>query len=50
VARQLQPDTVETRMLQFLVEERRRTVNEKTRQGNRLTGWLKLYFPQILRW
>ena len=47
---QLQPDTVETRMLQFLVEERRRTVNEKTRQGNRLTGWLKLYFPQILRW
>ena len=48
--RQLQPDTVETRLLQFLVEERRRAVNEKTRQSNRLTDCLKLYFPQILRW
>ena len=48
--RQLQPDTEETRLLQFLVEERRRTVNEKTRQSNRLTDCLKLYFPQILRW
>jgi hypothetical protein len=48
--RQLQPDTVETRLMQFLVEERRRTVNEKTRQSNRLTDCLKLYFPQILRW
>src|SRR5579862_177747 len=48
--RQLQPDTEETRLLQFLVEERRRAVNEKTRQGNRLTDCLKLYFPQILRW
>jgi transposase len=47
--RQLQPDTVETR-LQLLVEERRRAVNEKTRQSNRLTDCLKLYFPQILRW
>lgn len=48
--RQLQPDTEETRLLQFLVEERRRAVNEKTRQSNRLTDCLKLYFPQILRW
>jgi transposase len=48
--RQLQPDTVETRLMQFLVEERRRTVNEKTRQSNRLTDCLKLYFPQVLRW
>jgi transposase len=48
--RQLQPDTEETRLLQFLVEERRRVVNEKTRQSNRLTDCLKLYFPQILRW
>jgi Transposase len=31
--RSLQPDTVETRLLQFLVEERRRTVDEKTRQS-----------------
>jgi hypothetical protein len=48
--RQLQSDTVETRLVQFLVEERRRTVNEKTRQSNRLTDCLKLYFPQALRW
>src|SRR6478736_203618 len=39
--RQLQPDTVETRLMQFLVEERKRTVNEKTRQSNRLTDCLK---------
>ena len=45
-----QPDTVETRLLQFLVEERRRTVDEKTRQSNRLTDCLKLYYLQILRW
>ena len=48
--RQLRPDTTETRLLQFLVEERRRAVNEKTRYSNRLTGSLKLYFPQILHW
>ena len=47
---ELQPDTVETRLLQFLVEERRRTVDEKTRQSNRLTDCLKLFFPQILKW
>ena len=45
-----QPDTVETRTLQFLVEARRRLVDEKTRQTNRLTDELKLYFPQILSW
>jgi transposase len=48
--RQLQPDTVETRLMQFLVEERRQTVNEKTRQSNRLTDCLKRYFPQLLLW
>jgi transposase len=48
--RPLQPDTLETRLLHFLVEERRQTVDEKTRQSNRLTDCLKLYFPQILRW
>jgi transposase len=46
----LQADTVETRLLHFLVEERRRTVDGKTRQSNRLTAYLKLYFPQILHW
>src|SRR5215471_18779641 len=34
--RALQPDTVETRLLHFLVEERRQTVDEKTRQSNAL--------------
>lgn len=48
--RPLQPDTVETRLLQFLVEERRRTVDERTRQTLRLIDCLKLYFPQVLRW
>jgi len=48
--RPLRPDTVETRLLQFLVEERRRTVDDRTRENNRLTDCLKLYYPQILRW
>jgi transposase len=48
--RPLQPDTAETRLLHFLVEERRQTVDEKTRQSNRLTDCLKQYFPQILQW
>ena len=48
--RRWQPDTVETRTLQFLVEDRRRMVNDKTGQTNRLTDRLKLYFPQILAW
>ena len=33
-----------------LVEERRQIVDEKTRQSNRLTAELKLYFPQIPHW
>ncbi len=45
-----QPDTVPTRTLQFLVEERRRMVDERTRQTNRLTAKRKLYFPQLLDW
>src|SRR6202049_176352 len=48
--RRLEPDTVETRMLQFLVEQRRQLVNEKTRQTNRLTAKLKMYYPQMLQW
>ena len=46
----LRPDTVETRTLQMLVEERRKLVDDKTRDSNRLTGWLKQFFPQILDW
>jgi hypothetical protein len=36
--------------VQHLVEGRRKLVNEKTRQSNRLTAQLKLYFPQMLDW
>lgn len=45
-----EPDTVEVRTLQLLVEQRRKLVEEKTRQKNRLTAQLKLYFPQVLEW
>jgi len=48
--RRLNPDTAETRTLQFLVEGRRKLVNDKTRYSNRLTACLKMYFPQVLEW
>ena len=48
--RPLNPDTEETRQLQFLVEVRRKLVDDKTCFTNRLTAQLKLYYPQILRW
>jgi hypothetical protein len=48
--RRLNPDTEETRTLQFLVEGRRKLVNDKTRYSNRLTACLKMYFPQVLDW
>jgi transposase len=48
--RRLRPDTVSTRLLQSLVEGRRMLVDEKTRQKNRLTACLKIYFPQMLKW
>jgi transposase len=44
------PDEEHTRTLQFLVEHRRKLVNDKTRLTNRLTSVLKGYFPQILSW
>jgi transposase len=46
----LSPDTEQTRLVQHLVEARRKLVNERTRQSNRLTANLKIYFPQILDW
>jgi transposase len=48
--RRLSPDDEATRRVQNLVEERRNLVDEKTAQSNRLTGYLKLYFPQMLEW
>lgn len=48
--RRLNPDTEQTRTLQFLVEARRKFVSDKTRYSNRLTAYLKMYFPQVLGW
>jgi transposase len=44
------PDHAKTRTLQYLVEYRRRLVNDRTRLSNRMTALLKAYFPQILQW
>jgi transposase len=46
----LAPDNEATRRVQNLVEERRKLVDEKTAQSNRLTSYLKIYFPQMLDW
>jgi transposase len=48
--RRWNPDTTETRTLQLLVEHRRQFVDEQTRYSNRLTAYIKMYFPQILDW
>src|SRR5437016_5608308 len=48
--RRLSPDTEATRRIQNLVEERRKLVDEKTAQSNRLEAHLKIYFPQIPQW
>src|ERR1022692_1359827 len=48
--RRLDADTVETRKLQILVEDRCQLVNQATAYGNRLRAKLKLYYPQALRW
>ena len=44
------PDTEQTRLVQNLVEERRKLVDQKTALVNSLTARLKLYFPQMLEW
>jgi transposase len=48
--RRLEPDTLVTRKLQFLTEQRRKLVNQHTSEVQRLIGWLKQTFPQILQW
>jgi transposase len=48
--RPFEPDTVETRTLQLLVEARRDAVDDKTRYLHRLTAQLKMFFPQVLDW
>ncbi|VAW77886.1 Mobile element protein [hydrothermal vent metagenome] len=46
----LNPDTVDTRIIQRMVEDRRTLVGEKVRLTNRITAALKSYFPQALEW
>jgi len=48
--RRFEPDTEETRKLQFLTQERRQLVNQHTSELQRLRAWLKQVFPQILQW
>lgn len=48
--RRMQPDIVETRLLQVLTEERRKRVDERTAKLLSLTHWLKQVFPQVTRW
>jgi transposase len=48
--RPLTTDTVETRTLQFLVEDRRQLVDQRTRLVQRLVADLKAYYPQVLEW
>ncbi len=44
------PDTVETRLIQLLSEDRRTIVNQQTALTNQLEARLKGYFPQALEW
>ena len=44
------PDTVETRTLQLLCEQRRKLVNHRVALTNRITSLLKQYFPQAVDW
>lgn len=46
----LQPQSVEMRTLQYLVEARRLLVADKTRITNRIGNALKQYFPQAVEW
>jgi transposase len=48
--RRWQPDSLEIEQLRSLVHRRRKLVDEITQQTNRLTGDLKVCFPQILSW
>jgi transposase len=48
--RRLEPDTSDLRLLQTLVEDRRKLVDERTALTNRLTDRLKISFPQMVRW
>jgi hypothetical protein len=42
------PDDEKTRTLQYMVEHRRKLVNDRTRVSNRMSALLKLYFRRFL--
>ena len=44
------PEDEQTRLLQAMVQDRRRAVDDVTRLTNRLTSVLKEYYPQALEW
>jgi transposase len=44
------PEGEQVRTLRYLVEHRRRLVDDRTRVSNRMTSLLKSYFPQVLEW
>jgi transposase len=44
------PDHAQTRTLHYLVEYRRRLVNDRTRLSKRMTAVLKAYCPQVSHW
>ena len=46
----IKPQSVGMRKLMFLVEHRRRVVDDKKRITNRLCNALKQYYPQVLDW
>jgi hypothetical protein len=46
----LHTQSVEIRKLAFLVEQRRRLVDDKKRYSNRIINTLKQYYPQVLEW
>ena len=48
--RPLWQDTAETRLLRFLVEQRRKLVQQKVRGIQQLTDTVQQYFPQIRAW
>ncbi|MGH8283365.1 MAG: transposase, partial [Gammaproteobacteria bacterium] len=46
----LHPQSVAMRTLGYLVEQRRRLVDDRKRTTNRIVDALKQYFPQVLDW
>jgi hypothetical protein len=48
--RMWQPDTEQTRSLQWLTQERRKFIGDQTKFTQRLRAQLQLYYPQVMQW